>query len=110
MALSHKTSKLKKREDGFDVRNLGAVRLPEYNALFDPNMRHFFENKKVQQHLYKSGQIDKHGRVIDVDRNKAKVNILEREFTRAEIMEQKRMKEEMDMRVSQAGVHISRDR
>ena len=91
--------KLKKREEGFDVRNMGAAKLPEYNALFDPNMRHFFENKKIQQHLYKSGQIDSHGRVIDMDKNKQKVHILEREFRKAELTEQMRMREEMEMRV-----------
>ena len=94
-----KSSKIKKREDGFDVRNLGSAKLSEYNALFDPNMRHYCENKKIQQHLYKTGQIDSHGRVIDMDKNKTKIFILEREFKQAELTEQRRMKEEMEMRV-----------
>ena len=72
----------------------------EYNALFDPNMRHYFENKKIQEHLYKTGQIDKHGRVINVEANKSKVLILEREFAEAEKVEERRMREELEMRVS----------
>ena len=63
-------------------------------------MRHFFENKKIQKHLYKSGQIDSNGRVIDVDKNKSKIFILEREFREAELAEERRMKEEMEMRVN----------
>lgn len=90
--------KLKEREIGFNTQNLAAVRLTEYNALFDPNMRHFFESKKVQQLLYNSGQIDKHGRVIDLEKNKNKLFILEREFAQAEKVEERRQKEEMEMR------------
>ena len=71
----------------------------EYNAIFDPNMRHYFENKKIQKHLYLTGQIDRHGRVIDLQKNKSKVIILEREFKEAEKVEERRMKEEMEMRV-----------
>lgn len=63
-------------------------------------MKHYFESKKVQAHLYKTGQIDRHGRVIDVEKNKSKVLILEREFNEAQRVEERRMKEEMEMRVS----------
>ena len=31
--------------------------LSSYDALRDPNMRHYFENRSVQAHLYKTGQI-----------------------------------------------------
>ena len=61
-------------------------------------MRHFFENQKVQSHLYKTGQIDRHGRVIDLDKNKSKIHILEREFERAELIETRRQADEMEMR------------
>ena len=37
---------LEKREKGFNLSNLESVKLKEYNALYDPNMRHFFESKK----------------------------------------------------------------
>ena len=61
-------------------------------------MRHFFESKKVQSLLYNTGQIDKHGRVIDLDKNKSKLSILEREFDKAEKIEEMRYKDEMEMR------------
>ena len=61
-------------------------------------MRHFFESKKVQSLLYNTGQIDKHGRVIDLDKNKSKLSILEREFDKAEKVEEMRYKDEMEMR------------
>lgn len=89
---------LKEREQGFNISNLGAVRLPSYNALYDPNMRHFFENEHTQRLLYGSGQIDKHGRVIDLEKNKSKLFILEKEFEAAEKIEEKRQKEELEMR------------
>lgn len=70
----------------------------EYNALRDPNMRHYFENRSVQTHLYKTGQIDKAGRVIDLERNKSKFHIIEQEFKAAERLEFWRKKEEHEMR------------
>jgi hypothetical protein len=90
--------KLRRMEHGFQMGNLNTVRLKEYNSLYDPNMRHFFENKNVQSHLYRTGQIDRHGRVIDLDKNKSKILILEREFSRAEAIEERRQKDEMEMR------------
>ena len=90
--------RLKRMEDGFQMGNLNVVKLREYNSLHDPNMRHFFENQRVQAHLYKSGQIDRHGRVIDLDRNKSKIQILEREFARAEAVEDRRQSDELEMR------------
>lgn len=91
---------LKKREEGFDTKSIPHAKLTEYSALHDPNMRHYFENPKVQKLLYETGQIDKHGRVIDLNKNKAKLNILEREFKKAEEAEEQRLREEAEMRVS----------
>ena len=91
---------LEKKEKGFDMNNLQSFKLKEYNALHDPNMRHFFESKNNQMLLYRTGQIDKHGRVIDYEKNKSKLNILEREFKEAERVESKRITEEQEMRVS----------
>lgn len=89
---------LEKREKGFDLGCLEQVRIKEYNALYDPNMRHFFESKHNQYLLYTTGQIDSHGRVIDAVKNKSKLHILEREFAEAEKVEEKRQQEEMEMR------------
>lgn len=91
--------KRERLESGFQLTNLGAVKLNSYNALYDPNMRHFFESKRNQHLLYNTGQIDRHGRIIDLDKNKAKLHILEREFKEAEKIEERRQKEEMEMRV-----------
>ena len=88
----------RRKEDGWQMGNLNTVRLKEYNSLHDPNMRHFFENRKVQAHLYRTGQIDRNGRVIDLDRNKNKLRILEKEFDRAERIEEMRQKDELEMR------------
>ena len=76
---SNKTiSKLKDREAGFDLQSIKNSKLNEYNALHDPNMRFYFENPSVQKLLYESGQIDKYGRVINLEKNKTKIHILER--------------------------------
>eukprot|EP01035_Chromulina_nebulosa_P020030 gene20030-26007_t len=89
---------MKSREEGFNLRNLESIKRQEYNALFDPNMRHFFENQKIQTHLFKTGQIDRHGRVVDLLKNKSKVQILEREFKEAQKIEERRLNEELEMR------------
>jgi len=89
---------LKSREEGFSMGHVKHVKLNEYNALFDPNMRHYFENKHVQRLLYSTGQIDRHGRVIDQAKAKGKLAILDREFREAEKIEERRFKEEMEMR------------
>jgi protein-disulfide isomerase-like protein with CxxC motif len=89
---------LDKKEKGFSLTGLQSVRLKEYNALYDPNMKHFFESKNNQLLLYRTGQIDTNGRVIDIDKNKSKLFILEREFKEAEKIEERRQKEELEMR------------
>jgi hypothetical protein len=91
---------MKRREEGFDLNSIPHAKLREYNALHDANMRHYFENPNVQRLLYESGQIDRHGRVINMEKNKSKLKILEREFRDAERMEERRLKEEMEMRVN----------
>lgn len=85
------------REKGFnmDFRN---DKLPEYNALRDTHLKHFFENRSVQTHLYESGLIDANGRVIDTEKNKSKLFIIEQEFKNAEKAEYWRKKEEEEMR------------
>ncbi|GMH70164.1 hypothetical protein TrLO_g443 [Triparma laevis f. longispina] len=86
------------REAGFNTRFGINANLSTYNALYDPNMRHFFENSITQSHLYRTGQIDKAGRVIDLDLNKSKLMIIEKEFRNAERGERERQKEEEEMR------------
>jgi hypothetical protein len=98
--MSKKRQQFKNREEGFDLNSISQVKLPEYSALHDPNMRHYFENPNVQRLLYQTGQIDRHGRVINLEKNKSKLQILEREFKDAERTEERKLKEEMEMRVS----------
>jgi hypothetical protein len=100
MSKPKRNSNLKHREEGFDLNSISQSKLSEYSALHDPNMRHYFENPNVQRLLYQSGQIDRHGRVINLEKNKSKLQILEREFKDAERMEERKIKEEMEMRVS----------
>jgi len=90
--------KLQKREQGFDLSSVPFAKLKEYNALSDTNMRHYFENKKIQRLLFTTGQIDRHGRIIEPAKNLAKVNIFEREFREAEKIEERRLKDEQEMR------------
>ena len=69
--------------------------LPEYNPLYDKNLRQFFEkcvflfnsvyfflfnSPKIQKYFLENGFIDKDGRVIDLEKNKAKMLIIEQEF------------------------------
>ena len=123
---SKKKQNLLKREAGFNSNCLND-KLPKYNALVDPNLRHHFESRARQRQLLQIGlvrkfscargrsqkytpdhtgticfayQIDYEGRVIDLDKNKAKVAIIEKEFELAEREEFQRMQEEQEMRVS----------
>jgi len=92
------TVKERERESGFDLNSVPHAKLNEYNALHDPNMRHYFENPAVQKQLYETGQIDKYGRVINLEKNKSKLHILEREFKQADKVEEVRHREENEMR------------
>jgi hypothetical protein len=92
--------KSKALENGFNLPISSTLRIDDYNALHDPNMRHYFENRGLQSLLYTTGQIDKHGRVIDSNKSKSKINILEREFKTAQRIEARRQQEEQDMRVT----------
>eukprot|EP00944_MAST-04C_sp_MAST-4C-sp1_P006227 g6227.t1 len=89
--------KMKEREKQFDMRfTLG--KLPKYNGLYDKNLRHHFENRRIQSHLASLGLIDSEGRVVDLDKAKGKVAIILQEFKNAERAEEMRMKEEAEMR------------
>jgi len=88
------------REQAFETNmtTLAKAKLPQYNALYDNNLRHFFENKNIQSHLYQTGMIDRGGRVVDIDRHKSKLHIIDEEFKHAEKAEYWRQKEEQEMR------------
>ena len=88
--------KMKEREKQFDMR-FGLQKLPKYNGLYDKNLRHHFENRRIQSHLANIGLIDSEGRVVDLDKAKGKVSIILQEFV-AERAEELGMKEEAEMR------------
>jgi hypothetical protein len=91
---------MRKREAGFEsnMRSTVNEKLPKYDALLDTNLRHFFEGEKIQGHLYNTGLIDRSGRVVDLDKHKSKLFIIDQEFKHAEKSEYWRQKEEDEMR------------
>mmetsp|Transcript_99684 Transcript_99684/g.284959 ORF Transcript_99684/g.284959 Transcript_99684/m.284959 type:complete len:98 (-) Transcript_99684:814-1107(-) len=52
-----RTQAAQAREGGWDLSSCRTATMPSYNALYDPNMRHYFENTTIQSHLYKTGQV-----------------------------------------------------
>ena len=72
--------------------------IPQYNALVDSNMRHYFESKAVQKHLMETAQIDSTGRILHLDRQRSKLNIIEREFERVDKEMHFKERDEADIR------------
>jgi hypothetical protein len=89
---------LRQREQGFNLSGVHQEKLPGYNALLDRNLRHHFENSSLQNHLNEVGLIDQRGRIIDLERQKGKLSIIEQEFKIAEKMERLKEKEEDEIR------------
>eukprot|EP00802_Teleaulax_amphioxeia_P025986 Tamp_26953.p1 GENE.Tamp_26953~~Tamp_26953.p1 ORF type:complete len:193 (+),score=53.19 Tamp_26953:173-751(+) len=94
------------RERGFQL-NAAPAPLPTYDALRDNNLRQYFESKTVQKFLQSSGWIDKEGRIVDLDKFRSKLNIIEQEFKYAEKTEFWRLKEEEEMRRT---IQVKRER
>eukprot|EP00753_Platysulcus_tardus_P006828 PLAT14611.1.p1 GENE.PLAT14611.1~~PLAT14611.1.p1 ORF type:complete len:225 (+),score=88.95 PLAT14611.1:41-715(+) len=88
--------RMRARERGFVIAT--KEKLPEYNPLHDRNLRHYFESRRVQKLLHRGGMIDREGRVIDLERNKSKLFIIEQEFKNAERAEEERAREEEVLR------------
>ena len=88
---------LEKKEKGWNL-NTSNVTLPTYNGLYDRNLRHHFESRAVQGNLFRLGMVDREGRVLDIEKQKSKLFIIEQEFKAAEKAEKMRMREEADMR------------
>jgi hypothetical protein len=91
----------------------------QYNPLYDANLRNFFSGNSVRSTLFRLGmvsvgaagfcasaatcnargtQIDREGRVIDADKHKGKLHIIEQEFANVEKEEEERLKEEEEIR------------
>jgi len=88
---------MREREKSFYLSN-APCDVPDYNSLYDQDLRHYFDNRRTQKFLYKSGLIDREGRVIDQEKNKSKLFIIEQEFKHAEKEEFWRLKEEAEFR------------
>eukprot|EP01029_Cantina_marsupialis_P015856 TRINITY_DN349_c0_g1_i2.p1 TRINITY_DN349_c0_g1~~TRINITY_DN349_c0_g1_i2.p1 ORF type:complete len:175 (+),score=30.10 TRINITY_DN349_c0_g1_i2:38-562(+) len=88
---------LREREKGFSLDTTSA-NLPVYDPLVDKNLQHFFENPSLQKQLMRAGMIDKAGNVIDYERNRSKLFIIEQEFIRAEKEELDRLREEVELK------------
>ncbi|KAL3661921.1 hypothetical protein V7S43_013214 [Phytophthora oleae] len=99
-ALSKKRSEeyLRQRESGFNLSGVHQERLPQYNALMDRNLRHHFESRPLQSHLNELGLIDQRGRIVDLDKQKSKLFIIDQEFKLAEDAERKKQREEEELR------------
>mmetsp|Transcript_28655 Transcript_28655/g.55929 ORF Transcript_28655/g.55929 Transcript_28655/m.55929 type:complete len:205 (+) Transcript_28655:79-693(+) len=94
------------RESGFSISSAPAP-LPTYDALRDANLRQHFESRGVQRFLQQKGWVDKAGKIIDLDKYRSKLNIIEQEFRYAEKTEFWRLKEEDEMRRT---IQIKRER
>jgi len=88
---------MREREKGFAISS-SASDVPAYDSLYDRGLRHYFDNRRAQKFLYKSGLIDREGRVIDQVKNKSKLFVIEQEFRHAEKEEFWRLKEEAEFR------------
>lgn len=97
-ALRKSEDYLRHRENGFSLSGVHQERLPEYNALLDRNLRHHFESKTLQSHLNNLGLVDQRGRIVDLDKQKTKLSIIEQEFRLAEKQEKRREREEEEIR------------
>jgi hypothetical protein len=84
-------------EDGF-VTSVTHEKIPRYQSLQDTALSKFYEHRRVQEHLLQMGLIDHDGHVIDLDKHKSKLNIIEQEFAKAEKEEDLKAREERDMR------------
>ena len=51
-----RVASMTRREEGFN-NNMTSVELPKYNGLHDHNLRHYFENRRVQGHLHELGLV-----------------------------------------------------
>ncbi|ETM44667.1 hypothetical protein L914_10119 [Phytophthora nicotianae] len=100
MTMSKKRSEeyLRQRENGFNLSGVHQDRLPQYNALLDRNLRHHFESRPLQSHLNELGLIDQRGRIVDLDKQKSKLFIIDQEFKLAEEVERRKQREEEELR------------
>eukprot|EP00668_Euglena_longa_P034484 GGOE01044297.1.p2 GENE.GGOE01044297.1~~GGOE01044297.1.p2 ORF type:complete len:140 (+),score=25.99 GGOE01044297.1:72-491(+) len=71
-----------RREFDFDNRKDLYVPHTPYNSLHDPGMQRFFSNSAFRKHLRQHDLIDDTGHILDLDKHKAKLRIIEQEWMR----------------------------
>ena len=96
---SKKEAYLKDRENGFNMDVGMRSNFPDYNELLDSNMRHYFENESIQNHLVKTGLINQFGRIISIDKQRTRLRVVENEIARTEKMNDMLQKEEGHVRL-----------
>ena len=62
---------------GFDTSWQTYLPSANYDALRDPTLRHHFSNKVVRKQLRKSHLIDQTGRILDLEKHKSKLRIID---------------------------------
>ena len=62
---------------GFDTGGNTHLQGPTYNALEDPSLRQHFANKTFNKHLQQHHLIDRTGRILDLDKHKSKLRIID---------------------------------
>eukprot|EP00928_Gymnodinium_smaydae_P050969 TRINITY_DN34508_c0_g1_i1.p1 TRINITY_DN34508_c0_g1~~TRINITY_DN34508_c0_g1_i1.p1 ORF type:complete len:196 (-),score=53.27 TRINITY_DN34508_c0_g1_i1:63-596(-) len=67
--------------------------LPEYNPLFDVNLKHLWLNPRMKQTMQQRGFMDEHGGIIDVDAHRRKLYVIEQELAQASAVERNRAQE-----------------
>jgi hypothetical protein len=85
---------IRRREKGFNVSGIEKSTIPEYDPLFDTSLAHYFGSKNVRRHMYRSGLVDREGRILDVDKHRQKLQIIDQEFRLAEREELRLLQEE----------------
>lgn len=72
--------------------------LCDYDAFTDVHLQHYFARSSVQQSLLDCNMIDCQGRVMELDKHKSKLFIIDQEIKRAIQMRQAKLKEEQEIK------------
>ncbi|CAD7959607.1 unnamed protein product [Amoebophrya sp. A25] len=83
---------LLRSEKGFRVGATHAP-LPAYSALSDDSLWHFWANPALQSHHMRSGFLSRDGELVDVDRFRRKMHVVEKELFLAGELDRRRVKD-----------------
>eukprot|EP00347_Sterkiella_histriomuscorum_P009843 403339662 len=77
--LQQRQSFLQQRDFVLDCTKVTQPKLPSYNGLYDKHLVGFFERSQHRKHLYINGVIDREGRIVDPNIQKAQIKRFKRE-------------------------------